>query len=156
MNRPAAASGWPPPGRAAALAQAAGLGRRSAATGSGHRDRVARVKPVLERVVANIVDNALRHGAGSPVAIRASAHHVELRVVDHGPGIPPGSAPSMFTPFQRLGDRDTTTGIGLGLSVAQGFTDAMDGSLTVEDTPGGGLTLVICLPAASKMNQVVR
>ncbi|HEX6404848.1 MAG TPA: DUF4118 domain-containing protein [Pseudonocardiaceae bacterium] len=113
---------------------------------------------LLERVVANIVDNALRHGAGSLVTIRASAHadHVELRVVDHGPGIPPGSAPSMFTPFQRLGDRDTTTGIGLGLSVAQGFTDAMGGSLTVEDTPGGGLTLVICLPTAPTMNQAVR
>lgn len=107
---------------------------------------------LLERVVANIVDNALRHGAGSPVAVRASAHadHVELRVVDHGPGIPPESAPSMFTPFQRLGDRDTTTGIGLGLSVAQGFTDAMGGSLTAEDTPGGGLTLAICLPTAPK------
>ncbi|MFN2536261.1 MAG: sensor histidine kinase, partial [Pseudonocardiaceae bacterium] len=110
---------------------------------------------LLERVVANIVDNALRHGAGSPVAIRASAHadHVELRVVDHGPGIPSGSHSSMFTPFQRLGDRDTTTGIGLGLSVAQGFTDAMGGSLTVEDTPGGGLTLAICLPTAPKMAQ---
>jgi two-component system sensor histidine kinase KdpD len=110
---------------------------------------------LLERVVANIVDNALRHGAGSPVAIRASAHadHVELRVVDHGPGIPPGSASSMFTPFQRLGDRDTTTGIGLGLSVAQGFTDAMGGSLAVEDTPGGGLTLVISLPTAPRMAQ---
>ena len=110
---------------------------------------------LLEHVVANIVDNALRHGAGSPIAIRASAHadQVELRVVDHGPGIPSGSHSSMFTPFQRLGDRDSTTGIGLGLSVAQGFTDAMGGSLTVEDTPGGGLTLAICLPTAPKMAQ---
>ena len=59
----------------------------------------------------------------------------------------------MFTPFQRLGDRDTTTGIGLGLSVAHGFTDAMGGSLAVEDTPGGGLTLAVCLPTAPKMAQ---
>ncbi|HKS52159.1 MAG TPA: DUF4118 domain-containing protein [Pseudonocardiaceae bacterium] len=105
---------------------------------------------LLERVIANVVDNALRHGGGSPVAIRASAHadHVELRVVDHGPGIPPGSAAGMFTPFQRMGDRDTTSGIGLGLSVAHGFTDAMGGYLTVEDTPGGGLTLAISLPTA--------
>ena len=103
---------------------------------------------LLERVVANIVDNALRHGGGSPVAVRASAHagHVELRVVDHGPGVPPGSASTMFTPFQRLGDRNATCGIGLGLSVAQGFTEAMGGTLTVEDTPGGGLTLAISLP----------
>lgn len=103
---------------------------------------------LLERVVANIVDNALRHGGGSPVAVRASAHadHVELRVVDHGPGVAPGSATTMFTPFQRLGDRNATSGIGLGLSVAQGFTEAMGGNLTVEDTPGGGLTLAISLP----------
>jgi two-component system sensor histidine kinase KdpD len=110
---------------------------------------------LLERVVANIVDNALRHGGGSPVAVRASAHadHVELRVVDRGPGIPSESAANMFTPFQRLGDRDTTTGIGLGLSVAQGFIDAMGGTITVEDTPGGGLTLAISLPTASKIAQ---
>jgi two-component system, OmpR family, sensor histidine kinase KdpD len=103
---------------------------------------------LLERVVANIVDNALRHGEGSPVAVRASAHadHVELRVVDHGPGVAPGSATTMFTPFQRLGDRNATSGIGLGLSVAQGFTEAMGGNFTVEDTPGGGLTLAISLP----------
>jgi two-component system sensor histidine kinase KdpD len=105
---------------------------------------------LLERVVANVVDNALRYGGGSPVTIRASAHanQVELRVVDHGPGIPPGSAATMFTPFQRLGDRDITSGIGLGLSVAQGFTDAMGGTITVEDTPGGGATLAISLPSA--------
>jgi len=54
----------------------------------------------------------------------------------------------MFAPFQRLGDRDTTSGIGLGLSVAQGFTDAMGGAIATEDTPGGGLTVVISLPTA--------
>ncbi|HZD15434.1 MAG TPA: ATP-binding protein, partial [Pseudonocardiaceae bacterium] len=107
---------------------------------------------LLERVVANVVDNALRHGGGSPVTVRASAHadHVELRVIDHGPGIPRGAATSMFAPFQRLGDRDATSGIGLGLSVAQGFTDAMGGTITAEDTPGGGLTIVISLPTAPR------
>jgi two-component system sensor histidine kinase KdpD len=112
---------------------------------------------LLERVVANVVDNALRHGGGSPVAARASAHadHVELRVVDHGPGIPRGAATSMFAPFQRLGDRDTTSGIGLGLSVAQGFTDAMGGAIAIEDTPGGGLTVVISLPTAPAPEQTV-
>ncbi|MBM7774371.1 two-component system sensor histidine kinase KdpD [Actinokineospora baliensis] len=100
---------------------------------------------LLERVVANVVDNALRHGRGE-VAIRASAHRdqVELRVVDHGPGLPK-NAP-VFTPFQRLSDR--TPGIGLGLSVAKGFTEAMSGTITAEDTPGGGLTIVIALPRA--------
>ncbi|HWE89587.1 MAG TPA: DUF4118 domain-containing protein [Pseudonocardiaceae bacterium] len=118
---------------------------------------------LLERVVANVIDNALRHGlrparvgAGAdipdepPIAVRASAHggHAELRVVDHGPGLPKGSGDAMFAPFQRLGDRDTTVGVGLGLSVAKGFVDAMGGTIAAEDTPGGGLTVVIALPTA--------
>jgi two-component system sensor histidine kinase KdpD len=104
---------------------------------------------LLERVIANIVDNALRHGHGAPVALRASAHAdlVELRVVDSGPGVRVADADRLFAPFQRLGDRDHN-GLGLGLSVARGFTEAMGGTLTAEDTPGGGLTVVISLPAA--------
>lgn len=121
---------------------------------------------LLERVVANVIDNALRHGRLRPrrrvdvdgdgrvdedepeIAVRASAHgdHVELRVVDHGPGLPRKSADRVFTPFQRLGDRDATPGVGLGLSVARGFTEAMGGEIHAEDTPGGGLTVVISLP----------
>jgi two-component system, OmpR family, sensor histidine kinase KdpD len=114
---------------------------------------------LLERVVANVVDNALRHGRSDvsadgelPVAVRASAYggQVELRVVDHGKGLPKNSATAVFAPFQRLGDRDATTGVGLGLSVAKGFTEAMGGTIRAEDTPGGGLTLVISLPAAQE------
>jgi two-component system sensor histidine kinase KdpD len=114
---------------------------------------------LLERVVANVVDNALRHGRGAdrhtgepPVAVRASAYRgqVELRVVDHGKGLAKGSDTAMFAPFQRLGDRDATTGVGLGLSVAKGFTEAMGGTIRAEDTPGGGLTVVIALPAAEE------
>jgi two-component system sensor histidine kinase KdpD len=102
---------------------------------------------LLERVVANVVDNALRH-SGSTVAVRASAHadRVELRVVDHGKGLPKGTAEEVFAPFQRLGDRDATPGVGLGLSVAKGFTEAMGGTIRAEDTPGGGLTVVIAMP----------
>ncbi|MBB4966628.1 sensor histidine kinase KdpD [Saccharothrix violaceirubra] len=113
---------------------------------------------LLERVVANVVDNALRHGRsrgpradGEPgIAVRASAHgsRAELRVVDHGPGVPKDTAAAVFAPFQRLGDRDATPGVGLGLSVAKGFVDAMGGSITAEDTPGGGLTIVVSLPTA--------
>lgn len=111
---------------------------------------------LLERVVANVVDNALRHGspgltravppAEPAIAIRASAHEdrVELRVVDHGRGLAKGTADSMFAPFQRLGD--TKSGIGLGMSVAKGFMDAMGGTIRTEDTPGGGLTVVLSLP----------
>lgn len=114
---------------------------------------------LLERVIANLVDNALRHGRAAPekrlptprdeppVAIRASEYsgHVELHVADHGPGLPRGSSESAFTPFQQLGDR-ATNGIGLGLSVAKGFTEAMGGTIRADDTPGGGLTVVISLP----------
>jgi two-component system sensor histidine kinase KdpD len=107
---------------------------------------------LLDRVVANVIDNALRHGASAAadIAIRASAYadRVELRVVDHGKGLPKNAANLVFVPFQRLGDRDTTTGVGLGLSVAKGFTDAMGGTIRAEDTPGGGLTMVISLPVA--------
>ena len=112
---------------------------------------------LLERVVANLVDNALRHGAGAPVTLRASSHaeHVELRVVDEGPGVPTGRAEHLFTPFQRLGDR-THDGLGLGLSVARGLTEAMGGVLTAEDTPGGGLTVVISLPAVTQPSELTR
>jgi two-component system, OmpR family, sensor histidine kinase KdpD len=120
---------------------------------------------LLERVVANVVDNALRHGResrrstnGEPsVAVRGSAYggQVELRVVDHGRGLPKNSASAVFAPFQRLGDRDPTTGVGLGLSVAKGFTEAMGGTIRAEDTPGGGLTVVISLPASPRAEQLV-
>jgi two-component system sensor histidine kinase KdpD len=115
-----------------------------------HLPAVLADEGLLERVVANLIDNALRHGNGSPVAIRASAYadEVELRIVDHGRGLPKKAAEQAFIPFQRLGDRDNTTGVGLGLSVAKGFTEAMGGSLRAEDTPGGGLTIVISLPVA--------
>ncbi|MBN6033431.1 DUF4118 domain-containing protein [Amycolatopsis sp. 195334CR] len=102
---------------------------------------------LLERVVANVVDNALRHGS-APVSVRASAHasYVELRIVDHGRGLKKGAAESAFAPFQRLGDRNAAPGVGLGLSVAKGFTEAMGGTIRAEDTPGGGLTVVVSLP----------
>jgi two-component system sensor histidine kinase KdpD len=123
---------------------------------------------LLERVVANVIDNALRHGVldvprpvdvdgdgtVSPdepaIAIRASGYgnQVELRVVDHGTGLPKKAVDQIFVPFQRLGTR-TTSGVGLGLSVAKGFTDAMGGAIRAEDTPGGGLTIVISLPVAA-------
>lgn len=112
---------------------------------------------LLERVVANIIDNALRYGDGAPVVLRASAYadRVELRIVDSGPGVPRLSREALFAPFQRLGgarpsDRDGATGVGLGLSVARGFTEAMGGTLTAEDTPGGGLTVVISLPEVAR------
>ncbi len=107
---------------------------------------------LLDRVIANVVQNALRYTPdGVPVRLAGSAHEkvVELRVIDRGPGIPEADRESAFAPFQRRDDRSTTgsPGVGLGLAIARGFTEAMDGSLMMEDTPGGGLTVVIALPA---------
>ena len=73
---------------------------------------------------------------------------VELRVIDRGPGIPTTDLDRVFAPFQRLGDTDNTTGVGLGLALSRGLTEAMGGTLTPEETPGGGLTMVVSLPAA--------
>jgi two-component system, OmpR family, sensor histidine kinase KdpD len=105
---------------------------------------------LLERAVANIVANALHWSpAGARVELCAlmTVPDLELRVVDHGPGVPPAARERIFQPFQRLGDRGTG-GVGLGLAIASGFVQAMDGELVVEDTPGGGATFRIFVPAA--------
>lgn len=107
---------------------------------------------LVERVLVNIVANALRHSPPDrPPTITASAHagQVELRVIDTGPGIPEDQWEHVFLPFQRLGDRDNTTGVGLGLALSRGLAEAMGGSITPETTPGGGLTMVLRLPAAA-------
>jgi two-component system sensor histidine kinase KdpD len=107
---------------------------------------------LLERVIANLVQNALRYApAGAPVRVSGSAHagHVELRIVDRGPGIAPVDADAVFAAFQRRDDSPASgAGVGLGLAIARGFTEAMGGSVTTEETPGGGATLVVRLSAA--------
>ncbi|MCU1581775.1 MAG: two-component system, OmpR family, sensor histidine kinase KdpD [Microbacteriaceae bacterium] len=109
--------------------------------------------PVLvQRVLVNLVANAIRYSPDdSPPIITASSFgdRVELRVIDRGPGIPQSALAEAFQPFQRLGDTDNTTGVGLGLALSNGFMDAMGGKLNAEDTPGGGLTMVISLPAVT-------
>ena len=106
--------------------------------------------PVLvERVVANLVDNALLHGAGKAVRVEAGtvAGRIDIRVIDHGPGIRTTDRDLVFRPFQRLGDTANRSGVGLGLAVSRGFVEAVGGELDLEDTPGGGCTLVVRLPA---------
>ena len=125
----------------------------------GQGIRAARADAVLlERVVVNLLANALRFSPkGSPPIIVTCEFlgHVELRVIDSGPGIPLERRDQVFVPFQRLGDTDNTTGVGLGLSIAKGFVEAMGGKLEVENTPGGGLTMVVALPAEGRKEVVL-
>ncbi|MCB5291843.1 ATP-binding protein [Arthrobacter sp. SO3] len=115
---------------------------------------------MLERVIANIVENAVKYAPGSDIVITGSAGGLgaasvngipagDLRIIDHGTGIPADRVVDMFRPFQRLDDATHATGVGLGLAVAKGFTEAMGGRLTAEATPGGGLTMVISLPLSA-------
>jgi two-component system sensor histidine kinase KdpD len=109
--------------------------------------------PLLERVVANLLGNAARHAPrGTSALLTASvlADRVEFRIADRGPGLPAADREKAFVPFQRLGDTDNTAGVGLGLALSRGLTEAMAGTLTPEDTPGGGLTMVLALPAAGR------
>jgi two-component system sensor histidine kinase KdpD len=104
---------------------------------------------LLERVIANLTSNALRFSPadrGPLVTASALGDWIELRVIDRGLGIPEVDRERVFAPFQRLGDRNNSTGVGLGLALSRGLIESMDGTLTPEDTPGGGLTMVVRLP----------
>ncbi|MHA7277841.1 sensor histidine kinase [Arthrobacter sp. HLT1-21] len=115
---------------------------------------------MLERVIANIVENADKYAGGEDIVISASVEGTvgvgadgvpagELRVVDHGQGVGADDAATIFLPFQRASDAPAGAGVGLGLAVAKGFTEVMNGQLVAEATPGGGLTLRIRLPLAT-------
>ncbi len=109
---------------------------------------------LLERAVANVIENAVAWSAGAkPVRVEAGVvgDRVDLRIVDRGPGVPPDQRDQIFQPFQRLGDRGGA-GVGLGLAVARGFVEIMGGRISAEDTPGGGLTMVISLPATRQLS----
>nr|WP_110775029.1 MULTISPECIES: sensor histidine kinase KdpD [Mycolicibacterium] len=140
--------------------QRALLGISRGATGFG-REGLDRVKVevgdsmamadggLLERVLANLIDNALRYAKDGPVRVTAGrvGNRVLIAVIDEGPGVARGTEDALFAPFQRLGDHDTSSGVGLGLSVAKGFVEAMGGTISATDTPGGGLTVEIDLAA---------
>lgn len=113
--------------------------------------RVVTDPVLLERALANLVANAVRYSPpGTPVVVSAAdaGDRVELRVVDHGPGIPRRERQRVFQPFERLDDTPEAAGVGLGLAVARGFLDATGAVLEIDDTPGGGTTMIITLPRA--------
>jgi two-component system sensor histidine kinase KdpD len=113
---------------------------------------------LVERALVNLVANALAWAPeGSPVRIEAATvgPDLHIRVVDRGPGVPPGDRERIFQPFQRLGDRSNGAGVGLGLAVARGFIEAVGGELTADDTPGGGTTMVVTLPLRTRAAPVV-
>lgn len=114
-----------------------------------HEDSCASADPVLlQRVIVNLLTNALRYSPPEvPVTVTTSTFgdRMEIRVIDHGPGVSPDDQDGIFQPFQRLGDTDNSSGLGLGLALSRGFVEAMGGELTPEQTPGGGLTMVIAL-----------
>lgn len=104
---------------------------------------------LLVRVVVNLLTNAENYNPpGSRIRVSTSrlGDTLEIRVMDHGPGIPDERKEKMFEPFQHRGDITKFGGLGLGLAIAKGFTEGMRGTLSAEDTPGGGLTMVVALP----------
>ena len=132
----------------AAIIGSDAAGRVTWALGDGAR--YAEADPgLLDRVLSNLVENAMRHH-DDPAKIRVTTsrirEEVQLRVIDSGPGIPEAMREPAFQPFQRHTDSGGN-GVGLGLAVARGLTEAMGGTLTAEETPGGGLTMVVALPA---------
>ncbi len=110
---------------------------------------------LVERALANLIDNALQHGGSESVHIEAGAvavaGRVDIRIVDRGPGIPRQDRERVFEPFHRTTSREVRSGVGLGLTVARGFVEAVGGRLEIEDTPGGGCTAVVRLPVASRV-----
>lgn len=109
---------------------------------------------LLERVLVNLLSNAIRYSAADfPATVTASAlgDRVELRIIDQGPGVSQTDRDRIFAPFQGQAGESTPPGTGLGLALSRGLTEAMQGTLTPEDTPGGGLTMIVSLPAAGSV-----
>ena len=105
-------------------------------------------------VATELATNLVKHATGGEILVRDVSRgpdsEIELIAIDRGPGIPPHQREAVVGPFQRLGDGSNVAGVGLGLAVAKGFVEAMDGHLELDDTPGGGLTATMTLPLAPR------
>lgn len=113
---------------------------------------------LAERVLANLLENSLHYSPGRQEIVLTGEQlgdHVEIRVIDRGPGVPESERTGIFAPFQRYGDSPRGNGVGLGLAVSKGLAEAMDGTLEAEDTPGGGLTMCVRLPVAVHDEQTI-
>jgi K+-sensing histidine kinase KdpD len=102
----------------------------------------------LERAFANLIENAVRHGGGSPVLAKSRrvGDKIIVRVVDQGPGIPQSEWQRIFEPFQHGAGGDAQGGAGLGLAIARGFVEANGGEITVDSVQGQGSSFVVSLP----------
>jgi two-component system sensor histidine kinase KdpD len=113
---------------------------------------------LLERILANLFANAIAHsppGSQPTMTARQDGRTVVVDIADHGRGVPDELKARMFEPFERLSERPNGSGVGLGLTVAKGFAEAIGGSLVALDTPGGGLTMRLTLPVAGQAASVM-
>lgn len=109
----------------------------------------------LERVVANLVGNAVRHAPGSPIHITSMAvdDAVELQVADRGPGVPDELKQAIYEPFRQGALNDShAPGTGIGLSLVRRFVSAHEGCTWISDRPGGGAVFHVRLPARAGRN----
>jgi signal transduction histidine kinase len=111
------------------------------------------VRPgTLERILRNLVVNAATHtppGCTVTVSARRAPEGVLVSVEDDGPGVPAHLRETIFEPFDRGTAADSTTGLGLGLSLVRRLTEMLDGRVWVEDRPGGGAAFRVLLPTSS-------
>jgi signal transduction histidine kinase len=105
----------------------------------------------LRRIIANLIDNAIKYGRAAHLRIALRQHSVLVSVDDEGPGIPEDARHAMFEPFNRLeASRNRATGgAGLGLAVVRALVEAHGGTIDIGSTPGGGARVSVVLPTFS-------
>jgi two-component system, OmpR family, sensor histidine kinase KdpD len=116
---------------------------------------VTSLGPATDEVIIRVPEETPEVQADPALLERAGAYGaaVKIRAIDRGPGVPETDWDQIFQPFQRLEDRDNTSGVGLGLATSRGLVEAMSGTPSPDGTPGGGLTITISLPAAAEPNR---